>query len=209
MKMNSARLEIFADDVDSPPHLSRSIPAALDGLVDYKTFQEFADEMDVLLELQDTDHQRFRNRSSWQQYGFNSLLLGIVFMFHHNIILYFVWLCTSILYILSVWIYTTYWLKGPKSAEEIVTEIRSTCEIMSNRTPNVSFHPIFLQAAAGVRLMETITHINVSISDTILASVTSGVAVIEIKANNKIDMESPVVNASTKAASDYQRLTVA
>ena len=207
--MNSARLEIFADDVDSPPHLSRSIPAALDGLVDYKTFQEFANEMDVLLELQDTDNQRFRNRSSWKQYGFNFMFLGIFFLVHHNIILYFVCFGTAFIYILSVWLYTTYWLKGPKSAEEIITEIRSTCEIMSNRTPNVSFHPIFLQAAVGDQSLENITHINVSISDTILASVTSDAAVIETKANNKIDMESPDVNVSTKATSDYQRLTVA
>lgn len=178
MKMNTARFEIFADDLDTPPHLSRSIPAALDGLIDYKEFQEFADELDVLLESLDADHQRFRNRFWWVQYGYVAFMFGVFVLSPNYPGLYTVCFLTSVIYMICVWLYATHCLKGPQTAEEIVREIRSLCEVMTNRTPHVSFHPIFREVQAGSRRMETIMNIDVSISENAFAAATADTVVV-------------------------------
>ena len=162
MRMNEARLEIVADDLDSSPRLSRSIPAALDGLIDDKAFYEFADELDKLLEILDNGYQQFQNRLQWMQYGYYSIFFGFLLLSQYFIVLYSVYLMTSILYLICIWLFA-----GPKtSAVIIVREIRSTCEGMTNRTPNVSFHPIFRQVLTySSPVMETIIYIDVSISN--------------------------------------------
>jgi hypothetical protein len=209
MKMNTARLEIFADDLDTPPHLSRSIPAALDGLIDYKEFQEFADELDVLLESLDADHQRFRNRWWWVQYGYIPWMFGVFVLSPYYPLLYVVCFLTSVVYIICVWLYATHCLKGPKTAEEIVREIRSLCEVMTNGTPHISFHPIFREVPAGSRTMESIINIDVSISENAFVAVTANTVVMSNNANNNIEFQSPVIAAtSMKATCDYQQLKV-
>ena len=103
MRMMTARLEIFADGLDSSPHLSRSLPAALDGLIDNKAFHEFADELDILLEMLDTDHQRVRNRYRWLTYGYLFLLFGLCLVSRYYINLSIVWSQISVIYMASTW----------------------------------------------------------------------------------------------------------
>lgn len=191
MRMNTARFEIFADDLDTSPYISRSIPAALDGLIDNKAFQDFANELDVLLKLLDTDHQRFRNRYWLVMYGYVPVYFGIFVLSLYYPMIGTIFLWVGIIYMASVWLFITYCVKGPKTVEEILREIRSICEDMSNRTPNVSFHPIIKQVPVGGRMMETILNIDVSISDNAfaaIAAVAADAAVISIDENHKLDI---------------------
>ena len=179
--MNEARLEIFADDIDSAPQLSRSLPAALDGLIDYKTFHEFADRIDELLEFLDAEHKRLQNRYWWTLYGLYSFYPAI-FLFHS--VLFLVYFGIWITYLISVRLYTEYCRKSPKSIDEIVKEIRSACEVMTNHTPHVSFRPMFRPFSTGSREVDCTEYIYVSISDTAFAEVLAGAAVTNIDEND-------------------------
>ena len=96
----------------------------------------------------------------------------------------------SILYMASIWLYATYYLKGPKTSPEIIREIRSTCENMTNRTPNVSFHPIFRQLLTKSPVMETIIYIDVTISNNAFqAEKVDDAAVMSIGVNEMIDIQ--------------------
>lgn len=205
--MNTAKLEIFSDDINSPPHLSRLIPAALDGLIDDKTFQEFADQIDVLLGLLDAEHQRLGYRTSWHGQLFVFLYLFAI-MLGNAIILLLVTTTWLIHFLFAC--YTTYWKKGPKSAYEIIEEIRSACELMTDRTPNVSFHPKLRSVPADARLLlETIENIDVNISDRAFGAVTTDDVVICIEPSNKSNTStgiSTLGNPSATTRGDYQPL---
>ena len=206
--MNDARLEIFADDIRSPPHLSRSIPAALDGLIDDKTFREFADQIDVLLELLDAEHERFKNRYWWTQYGIYSLYPGLLLL-PPFLVVYFVYTVVWIIYLASVRLYTTYFKKGPKSIDEIVKEIRSVCEVMTDRTPHVSFHPMFRPFPLGSLQIDSTENINISISDHAFAEVLAGAAVVRSNENDSTAATRNLLgNATIATPCDYQLLEV-
>jgi hypothetical protein len=205
--MNEARLEFFADDIDSPPQLSRSLPAALDGLVDYKTFQEFADQLDELLILLDAEHERLKNRYWWTQYGIYTCYPAIFFFSSYLFVAYFwVW----IIYLLSVRQYTTHFRKSPKSIDEIIKEIRSLCEVVTNRTPHVSFHPMIRPFPTGSLQMDFIEYIYISISDHAFAEVlaAAAAAVINIDEYNTSDAGVLIGNASVATPCDYRLLEV-
>ena len=192
--MDTARLEIFADDLDSSPRLSRSIPAALDGLIDYKVFQEFADELDILLEMLDTDVRRLQNRSWRIVYGQLCITFGSLFWLPYYINLYIVWFFISVIYMASTWLYATYSLRGPKTTGEIIEEIRSICEVVTNRTPNVSFHPIFRGLSAGSQEMEIVTNIDVSISNNAFSALIAADDAVRIGANNNVNIQIPEIS---------------
>lgn len=194
--MNTARLEIFSDDIDSPPHLSRSIPAALDGLVDDKTFQEFADQLDALLGLLDAEHQRLGYRTSWGFYIFCIFYLFAMMLGNTIISLAF-------FAILFSYVLFSYWIKGPKSAYEIIAEIRSACETMTDRTPNVSFHPKIQLEPPGTH----IHNIDIIISDCAFGAVTADDVVICIEPSSKSNTgKSTFGNLSVTTHGDYQPL---
>ena len=199
--MNEARFTIFAEDYDSMPHISRSIPAALDGLIDDKKFQDFADQLDALLGLLDAEHARFKIRYRWTQYGIYSIYPAILLIPND---FFMIWFFTWIIYLASVRLYTKYCRQSPKSIDEIVKEIRSVCQVMTDRTPHVSFHPMFRPFSLGSRNMDSIEWIHVSISDAAFVEVLTDAAFIRIDENDSSGVRGPAVCDTF----DYQQLEV-
>jgi hypothetical protein len=209
--MSSARLEVIKDDAETPACMSRSMPAALDGLLTQTALDGFCDKLDELFVLSHAEFKRVIKRVTWL-FGAFYFWLFIIVSFSINSLLnpnlwwFIVTFILTAVYIGIVWMVTQPGA-GTKSSKEILQLIRFECDDMTRRTPFVSFH-----VAAGV-----ITHIGVSIS---LSATASGVArtsnaTMEQTSDSKVDESSdnhhPVVYAqavtsSTATSGNYQQL---
>jgi hypothetical protein len=194
--MSSARLEVIKDDAETPARMSRSMPAALDGLLTQTALDYFCDTIDELLVLShartQAEFKSIMERGCCflvaclffpvvplciivpTRYLFDTLSpTGSQFL---RIGLYI----ASFVYFVIVWKCTQ---PGPdaKSNKEILQLIRFECDEMTRRTPFVSFH-----VAAGA-----INHIDVSISLSAPAFgvVTTSNAILDTN-NPKIDESS-------------------
>jgi hypothetical protein len=159
--MSSARLEIIKDDADTPACVSRSMPAALEGLMTQAALDDFCDELDALFVLSHTESQRVKKRSIWM-----SALFWLFLFFCFGSFMNLRWFIGT--FILAAVYFGTVWFctqpgADAKSQKEILQLIRLECDDMTRRTPFVSFH-----VAAGA-----INHIGVSIS---LSATASGIA---------------------------------
>jgi hypothetical protein len=168
--MSSARLELIRDDaLFTPACMSRSMPAALDGLLTQTALDDFCDKVDELLVL---SHARTQAEYKSAMKRWCCFLVAYLFfpvvpvcIFVSTLYLFDTLSPTgsqflhiglyiaSFVYFVIVWKCTQ---PGPdaKSNKEILQWIRFECEEMTRRTPFVSFH-----VAAGA-----INHIDVSIS---------------------------------------------
>jgi hypothetical protein len=220
--MSSARLELIRDDaLFTPACMSRSMPAALGGLLTQTALDDFCDKIDELLVL---SHAR-------TQAEYKSAMKGWCCFFVAYLFFPVVPVCILVstlylfdlsptgsqflrvgLYIACFVYFVIVWLctqpdPDAKSSKEILQLIRYECEEMTRRTPFVSFH-----VAAGA-----INHIDVSISLSAPASgvITASNAIMDSN-NSKIDESSsnhqPVgycaqtVSKSTATNGDYQPL---
>ena len=221
--MSSARLEVIADDPAVAPRLSRSLPAALYGIVPTTAFQSFCDKLDGLFDELDAE-QRRRKKRFWWMYGAIYLWFMYFFIFHPIYIsvadgapetLYFSLLLCA-LHIGTVWVCTAR-PAGAKTDSEVMRDIRSECDEMTNRTPFVSFQVVLMPvptAARGAWLqMNTVDHIAVSISASASASgAASAVSAVmaeahDAKAREAADNQEPVVYAQAVGVNGgYQQI---
>jgi hypothetical protein len=196
--MSSARLEVIKDDAETPACMSRSMPAALDGLLTQTSLDDFCDKLDELFVLSHAEFKRVIKRMKW--------LFGAFYFWLMNLWWFIGTFILTAVYIGIVWMVTQPGA-GTKSTKEILQLIRFECDDMTRRTPFVSFH-----VAGGA-----ITHIGVSIS---LSAAASGVAstsnaTMEQTSDSKVaessDNHHPVVYAqavtsSTASSGNYQQL---
>ena len=80
--MSSARLEVITDDPAVAPRLSRSLPAALYGIVPTGAFQLFCDKLDGLFDGLDAE-QRRRKRRFWWRDQYLAQLLYVLYLDHY------------------------------------------------------------------------------------------------------------------------------
>jgi hypothetical protein len=66
----TARFEIIQDDIYTPACLSRSMPAAVDGLLTQAALDDFGDQLDALLVVSHMDHKHGRQLVNWMSIGF-------------------------------------------------------------------------------------------------------------------------------------------
>jgi hypothetical protein len=208
--MSSARLEVIKDDAETPACMSRSMPAALVGLVTQAALDDFCDKLDALFVVSHAESQRVRKRECWRLGGLCFwLIVWIVYNFSGVNIPY--WVHIAVWITIAVYFGIVFWCTQPgagaKSTKEILQLIRFECDEMSCRTPFVSFH-----VAAG-----DVNHIDVSIS---MSATSSGVATTsnavtdrmsDSKINESIGNHQPVVYAQAGTTSmttngDYQQL---
>jgi apolipoprotein N-acyltransferase len=204
--MSTARLEIIKDDDNIPAHVSRSIPAVLDGLLTQAALDDFCDKLDVLFIWLHEEQERFLIRAA--------LLIGALFYWIARALFFRPYKISMLIdpFMLTV-IYIGIVLlctqpgANAKSNKEILQLIRFECDEMSRRTPFASFH-----VDSGA-----MNHIDVSIS---LSAPTSGVIATSntiIDTNiSKIDVSSsnhqPVrhcaqtVTTTTATNDGYQQL---
>jgi hypothetical protein len=208
--MSSARLEIIIDDADTPACMSRTMPAALEGLVPQAALDDFCDKLDALFVLSHTESQRVRKRVSWM----SRACLFWLFLFFCFISFMNLWWFIGTFILTAVYTGTVWFCTQPgadaKSQKEILQLIRFECDELTRRTPFVSFH-----VAAG-----SVNHIGVSIS---LSATAFGVAStsnanVEDTSDSKnavaSDNHHPVVYAhavttSTTTNGNYQQLNIA
>jgi hypothetical protein len=210
--MSSARLEIIKDDADTPACMSRSMPAALEGLVPQAALDDFCDKIDALFVLSHAECKRVLKRSIW------NIRATLVWIFYFCISLFqnmndWNWIFFSGLS--AYWVFLgIIWLctqpgANAKSKKEILQLIRCECDELTRHTPFVSFH-----VAAG-----TISHIGVSISASATASgvASASNATMDQTSDSKIaesaDNHHPVVYAqavttSTTTNGNYQQLNI-
>jgi hypothetical protein len=218
--MSSARLEVIKDDATSPPYMSRSMPAALDGLVNAEAFDAFCDRLDVLLDSLDAEHKRRRKRF-WYMYGaiYFWFLYFLIFIptFQMKYVPY-----TAVAFVVHVALvrFCTARPAGVKTDKELTRLIRSECDEMTRQTPFVSFHAVLVPVTVALRCaslqINTVDHIGVSVSLSASASGAATAAVLEptsmestkmAEAASSSDAGHPVVYAQAVASSsrgDYQ-----
>jgi hypothetical protein len=225
--MSSARLEIINDDADTPACMSRSMPAALEGLVTPAALDDFCDKLDALFVLSHTESQRVKQRSIWtiraSFFYFLCVCVGIFLFQNMNALVFSIFSSgTSAIWVLNlgiVWLCTQPGA-GTMSQKEILQLIRCACDELircacvelTRSAPFVlSFH-----VAAGA-----ISHIRVSISASASATA-SGVAsasnaTMDETSDSKIaestDNHHPVVHAQfvttrTTTNGDNQQLSI-
>ena len=223
--MSSARLDVIADDDAMAPRMSRTLPAALYGIVDTVVFQAFCDRMDKLFEQLDADQRRRKNRFWWISIAVYFWLLMFVFttpilsdfldahglsetFYALSVLLPFP-LC--IIHVCVIWGWTAR-PTGAKTDAEAMCDIRSECDEMSNRSQMVSYQVVLMPVPASARgawmQMNTVDHIEVSIS----ASATAASANVPnvLLHNGKVDIAAenhkPVTCAKAVENGDYQQL---
>jgi hypothetical protein len=194
--MSSVRLEIFSDDMDISPSMSRAMPAALYGLLTDMAFNEFCDKLDQLFEMIDKEQKRRKKRFWWMHISFRLWIIAIIISGS----VFAVMACA--LHLGTVWFFTAR-PYGMKSEKEMICIIRSECDIMTNRTPFVSFHLVLVPkpAVVGRSLyssclqMDAIDHIGVSVSSSAAASgVATAVSVIMNDVSDSKNVESSDVH---------------
>jgi hypothetical protein len=208
--MSSARLEIIKDDADSPACVSRSMPAALDGLLTQTALDDFCDKIDELFLVAHTEHKRVMKRVKWLFGAFYIWL--ILFMISSSLMN--LWWFIGTFFLTAVYIGIVWMVTQPgantKSKKEILQMIRCECDELTRRTPFVSFH-----VAAGA-----ISHIGVSISASATASgvASASNATMDQTSDSKIaestDNHHPVVYAQAVTTSattngNYHQLNIA
>ena len=222
--MSSARLEVITDDPAVTPRLSRSLPAALYGIVPTGAFQLFCDKLDGLFDGLDAE-QRRRKRRFWWMYGAINIWLNY-FMFFILITMSPTITPALSIQVLSVVLcalhFGTVWActarpAGAKTEGETMRDIRLECDEMTNRTPFVSFQIVLMPVPTinrGVWLqMTTVDHVAVSISASASASGAATTAVSAIAADahcakEAADNQEPVVFAQAVGTSrgGYQQV---
>jgi hypothetical protein len=209
--MSSARLEIIKDDADTPACMSRSMPAALEGLVPQAALDDFCDKLDELFVLSHAECKRVLKRSIWM---FRAWLFWFISVWIFIFLNMNDWIFISVMS--SYWVFVgIVWLctqpgANAKSKKEILQMIRCECDELTRRTPFVSFH-----VAAGA-----ISHIGVSISASATASglASASNATMDQTRDSKIaestDNHHPLVYAQAVTTSattngNYQQLNIA
>ena len=142
--MSSARLEIV-NDTEEPIHVSRSMPAALDGLVSPTNFGTFCDKLDGSLQLLVADHKQSRNQF------FARGIFGYLYLVFLPV-MFEVPLVVCILYIflvpgIALWAirFATSGPVGALSTKDLMQKLRTDCVDMTLRTPHASFHVVLLK----------------------------------------------------------------
>jgi hypothetical protein len=210
--MSSARLEVIKGDADTPARLSRSMPAALDGLLKQAALDDFCDKIDELFLVAHAEYKRVVKRLSWMSIAF---YIWIVFFIISIPLMNSWWYIIASTIAMCVYIGIVELCTQPgqiaKFSKEKLRLIRFECDEMTRRTPFVSFH-----VAAGV---VNCNHIDVIISLS-LSATASGIAttsntITEHTSDSKIykssDNDNPVVYAqavtsSTMTNDSYQQL---
>jgi hypothetical protein len=208
--MSLARLEVIKGDADNPACLSRSMPAALDGLLKQAALDDFCDKVDELFLVAHTEYKRVIKRLSWMIIAF---YIWIVFFIISIPLMNPWWYIIASTIAMCVYIGIVELCTQPgliaKSSKEKLRLIRFECDEMTRRTPFVSFH-----VAAGV---VNCNHIDVIISSSATASgiATTSNTITEHTSDSKInkssDNDNPVVYAqavtsSTMTNGNYQQL---
>jgi hypothetical protein len=206
--MSSARLEIIKNNAYNPACMSRSMPAALNGLLTQAALDDFCDKLDELFVLSHEEHKRCIKFMVNGGYGgyFLMMFLGVSYGRYIN----FWWYIGAVIITFGFGVYV--WLStapypGVKANGRILNLIRFECDEMTRRTPFVSFHVV-----AG-----TIKHIdvNISVSATSSGVATGSKAIVECLSDSKIaessDNHHPVVSAQavtspTTINDSYQQL---
>lgn len=228
--MNSVRLEIIQDDPTTAPRLSRIMPAILYKYVPERTFIEFCDRIDVLLNAAATDYRCRANRLSWWtpsvifwvyliiimifsgQFTSDAGDLGLSYKFLVILIV----ICVLHLGTIGIWMRRS---TGVKPAIETLSEIRAECEAMSNRTPCASFHlvtsPLSMTYLRQYLQKIPIECIEVSISAAgfeLLGNMNDGVVrkdAVNISCTNiSSNALHPAVHTTSAVNSDYRQLDV-
>jgi hypothetical protein len=172
-----ARLEIVWDDGF---HMSRTMPAILDGIIDATRFSHFCDQLDAALLLLHIEHRRKRMRAAACFYGLLFCFLVQTFVFHiiNNYIpdMYGVNLTLAcwFAYLLMIVVMVIF---GHSDAAEwrATAKLREICEEMSiSLRSRVTFQVAMVPTSAGLRAgrgcgdcmnpMYTVDHISVSVS---------------------------------------------
>jgi hypothetical protein len=222
--MSSARLEVFTDEPNVAPRISRTLPAALYGIVDAAAFQAFCDKLDGLFDQLDAE-QRRRKKRFWRMYG--SIYIWFMYFFVFAPIFFsassgsspavpvLIPMCICAIHICTVWVLTAR-PAGVKTDAEVMREIRLECEEMTNRTPYVSFQVVLMPVPTAARgqwlQMNTVDHIAVSIASAVTATGTAATAVSVVMAdtqNGKVDVaadhQEPVIYAQAVSSGGYQQ----
>ena len=226
--MSSARLEIVTDESNVAPRMSRALPAALYGIVNAAVFQAFCDKLDELFD-QLYAEQRRRKKRFWWMYGaiYIWFMYFVVFapIFFTNpdrdhsdgssVASVLVPFIVCAIHIGTVWVCTAR-PAGVKTDAQVMREIRSECDEMTNRSPFVSFQVVLMPiptAARGAWLqMNTVDHIAVSISASASATgaATAVSAIMADTTDGKVDAvaanQEPVVYAQAVSNSGYQQV---
>jgi hypothetical protein len=206
--MSSARLEIIKNNAYNPACMSRSMPAALNGLLTQAALDDFCDKLDELFVLSHEEHKRCIKFMVHGGYGgyFLMMFLGVSYGRYIN----FWWYIGAVIFTFGfgvyVWLSTAPYI-GVKANGRILNLIRFECDEMTRRTPFLSFHVV-----AG-----TIKHIdvNISVSATSSGVATGSKAIVECTSGSKItessDNHHPVVSAQavtspTTINDSYQQL---
>ena len=174
--MSAARLEVIKDHGEKI-HVSRSMPAALEGLVSSDDFGVFCDKLDSSLQLLKAEQTRIDGQCGWimvasyisffsffglfslynpfrsTRYGDNGAILG-------NLLLTII--CTIIVVIVVG--LATRRPKGGLPSQELMRILRADCEEMTLDTPHGSFHIVLAQI--GTKIVD---HIAVSLALTAAA----------------------------------------
>jgi hypothetical protein len=222
--MSSTRLEVFTDDPNAAPRISRTIPAALYGIVHATPFRTFCDKLDGLLDQLDAEQRRRRKRFWWM---YRSIYIWFLYFVvfapifftkvsdSFPIVPLLVSLCICVIQLCTVWGFTER-RAGVKTDAEVMREIRLECEEMTNRTPYASFQVVVKSVAIVARgwwlKMSTVDHIAVSISSAATATGDAATAVSVVKAdtrNSKVDVaadhQEPVIYAQAVSNGGYQQ----
>jgi hypothetical protein len=185
--MSSASLEIIKNNAYNPACMSRSMPAALNGLLTQAALDDFCDKLDELFVLSHEEHKRcIKFMVNGGHFLLLMMLLGVSYLR-----LGFWWFIGTVIFTFGfgvyVWLSTAPYI-GVKANGRILNLIRFECDEMTRRTPFVSFHVV-----AG-----TIKHIDVNIS---VSATSSGVAT----GSNAIVEASPTsINDSYQQLNDVQ-----
>jgi hypothetical protein len=201
--MSSARLEVVKGDADTPAYLSRSMPAALDGLLTQTALDDFCDKIDELFLVAHTEYKRVIKRLSWMIIAF---YVWIIFIIVSIPLMNSWWYIIASTIAMCVYIGIVELCTQPgqiaKSSKEKLRLIRFECDEMTRRTPFVSFH-----VAAGA---VNCNHIDVIIS---LSATASGVATTsnctitdQSRDNNNPVVYVQAVTSSTMTNGNYQQL---
>ena len=151
--MSIARLEII-ENVGEPIHVSKTMPAAIEGIICPKEFGFFIEQLDGPLQQMDTESKR-----SFKQLNqaFGCMFLYVMAL-PWVLILYYIGVLTgtsvrvfSRLYLvpLTIMVMVACAIRRPsrvRSRMKLFQKMKTHCELMTMSTPrNVSFHVVLLK----------------------------------------------------------------
>jgi hypothetical protein len=163
------RADYFSSHIS---RMSRTLPIALHGILNDGTFQDFCTTIDTLLDCFEME----RRRKMWQRYwliGSIAIHLFLVPFVFRILVLYFnpfqgmiiplEYILTAVCVVLAYVAIVKYCTARPsnaKSVTEAMEAIRHECELLTNSTPEVSFHLI---RSPGLALVDRI-YVSISAS---------------------------------------------